>query len=89
MLIGMGMALAVIKLGFEPYAAIVTAQAVTVVAAPMLAATLWWLTSCRDIMGEHANRPGTHVAAAVGFLMLLSMASYTVIFKILPALQSA
>ena len=89
MLIGMGMALAVIKLEFNPYAAIVTAQAVTVIAAPMLAATLWWLTSCRDVMGEHANRPGTHVAAAVGFLMLLSMASYTVIFKILPALQSA
>ena len=88
MVIGMGMALAVIKLGFEPYAAIVTAQAVTVVAAPMLAATLWWLTSRQDVMGEHTNRPLTHLAAAVGFLMLLSMASYTVLFKILPAFQT-
>ena len=66
--------------------AIVAAQAVTVVAAPMLAAALWWLTSREDVMGRDRNSLVTNICAGVGLALLLCMAWYTVIAKILPAI---
>ncbi len=74
LLTGMGVALYVIKSGHKPVAAIVAAQALTVLAAPLMAGALWWLTSKRELMGDHVNGPGTHLVAGLGFVLLLAMA---------------
>ena len=76
------MALLVIKAGFNPVPAIVAAQAVTVVAAPLLAGVLLWLTNRRDVMGEETNGPLTNVAAGIGLVLLVAMAGYTAVVKI-------
>jgi len=83
LLIGMGVAMFVIKTGAEPLTAIVMAQAVTVVVAPLLAAVLLWLCNRKDIMGEDRNRWPTNLLGAVGFVMLIAMAGYTA-FKSIP-----
>ncbi|MGD9858205.1 MAG: NRAMP family divalent metal transporter [Planctomycetaceae bacterium] len=88
LLTGMGVALYVIRSGQKPVAAIVAAQAITVLAAPLMAGTLWWLTSKRDLMGEHVNGPGTHVLAGLGFLILLGMAYRLVTVEIPKGLES-
>ncbi len=77
LLTGMSVALYSIMTGWKPLPAIIAAQAVTVIAAPLVAGALWWLTARRDIMGELRNRFVTNVLAAVGFLLLLAMAAYT------------
>ncbi len=82
LLTGMCVALYVIFTGWNPVPAIVAAQAVTVIAAPLVAGALWWLTSRRKIMGEFCNGPVTNALAGVGFLLLLSVAAYTALVKI-------
>lgn len=84
LLIGMCVGLAVLIFDFDRTPTIIAAQAVTVVAAPLIAAVLWWLTSSRDVMGEHVNGPVTNLIAATGFAMLLAMAGKTA-FVDLPA----
>lgn len=74
LLVGMGVAMVIIVRGWNPVPAIVAAQAVTVLAAPLMAGALWWLTSHRDVMGRHTNGPVLNVAAAIGFVLLLAMA---------------
>ena len=51
-------------------------------AAPLMAGMLWWLTSKREVMGEHRNGTVTNIAAAVGFVLLLGMAYRLVIYEI-------
>jgi Mn2+/Fe2+ NRAMP family transporter len=82
LLTGMGVALYVIKTGWNPVPAIVAAQAVTVVASPLVAGALWWLTSREDVMGTMRNARLTNVLAGVGFLLLLAIATYTAVVKI-------
>ena len=77
LLSGMAIAWLVIRVGLNPIPAIVAAQAVTVVAAPLVAAALIWLTSSKKIMGDQRNSALTNIAAAVGLLLLLLMAWYT------------
>jgi len=84
---GMVVALWIISLGANPVALIVAAQAATVLAAPLLAAALWWLTSSRQVMGEDRNGPATNIAAAFGFALLLAMAGYTAGYKVWPAIS--
>ncbi|GIW81640.1 MAG: hypothetical protein KatS3mg105_3447 [Gemmatales bacterium] len=74
LLTGMGVALLVIKAGVNPVPAIVAAQAVTVIASPLMAGTLLWLTNRRDIMGERKNGILANVLGTCGFLLLLVMA---------------
>jgi manganese transport protein len=74
LLTGMIVGLVIIINDWEPVPAIVAAQAVTVLVAPLMAGTLWWLTSRKDVMGEYRNGPGLNVAAGIGFVMLLLMA---------------
>ena len=64
----------IIRIDWSPVPAIVVAQAVTVLAAPLMAGTLWWLTSREDVMGEHRNGLGLNIAAGIAFLLLLGMA---------------
>lgn len=88
LLTGMGVALYVIRSGQKPVAAIVAAQAITVLAAPLMAGTLWWLTSRRDLMGEHVNGPIVHVLAGMGFVLLLAMAYRLVSVEIPKGIES-
>ena len=83
LLIGMGVAMYVIKTGIKPMTAIVMAQVVTVIVAPLLAAVLLWMCNRKDIMGEDRNGPLMNVLGAVGFVLLLAMAGNTA-FKSIP-----
>ncbi len=82
LLVGMCVALFNIIADWDTLPAIVAAQAVTVVAAPLIAGTLFWLCNCRDVMGPLRNKPVLNVLAAIGLAMLLALAAYTAIEKI-------
>lgn len=77
LLTGMSVGLATILFGFNPAPAIIAAQAVTVVAAPLVAGVLLWLTSRRDIMGDQVNGPVTKAFAGLGLVLLFAMAGKT------------
>ncbi|MEO8494828.1 MAG: divalent metal cation transporter [Planctomycetota bacterium] len=77
LLTGMVMALLILKAGFNRVPAIIVAQAVTVVAAPLVAGALWWLTNQADIMGTDRNSRTVNVLAGLGFMLLLAMAAVT------------
>ncbi len=87
LLVGMAVALYVIERNVKPVVAIVAAQAVTVVAAPLLAATLLWLCNSKAIMGEHRNHLRTNVVAGLGLLLLVLTSWYIATTKVWPALQ--
>lgn len=87
LLTGMFVALYVIRSGTKPVVAIVAAQAVTVVAAPLAAGALLLLTSSKKIMGEHRNGPFLNLLAGAGFVLLLGMAWYIATEKVLPQIQ--
>lgn len=87
MLTGMLVAIAIICWEIPVVPAIVFAQAVTVIAAPLIGGVLWWLTSSSEVMGDQKNGIFTNIIAAFGFLMLLCFSGYLVVFKILPKLQ--
>ncbi|MBG86618.1 MAG: hypothetical protein CMO80_06930 [Verrucomicrobiales bacterium] len=87
LLVGMGVALYVIKQDVKPVAAIVAAQAVTVIAAPLMAGTLLWLTNKKEVMGDQTNGKGMNAIAGLGFLLLLAMAGYTAFAKVLPGIK--
>ncbi|BCB82873.1 divalent metal cation transporter MntH [Phytohabitans suffuscus] len=57
-------AVALLALGAEPSAALVISQVVLSMGIPFALVPLVLLTSRRAVMGEHANRPATTVAAA-------------------------
>ena len=84
LLTGMSVSLFVIQTGQSPVAAIVMAQAVTILAAPLLAAVMIWITNRQDIMSEDRNTPTMNAVAGIGFLMLLAMAWYTATAKVWP-----
>lgn len=85
---GMTIALLVHRAGLNAVPAIVAAQAVTVVAAPLVAIALWWLTNQREIMGDDRNSWPTNLCALGGLLMLLAMAWYTAVHKVAPQIQA-
>ena len=87
LLTGMVVALIVIPTGQSPVTAIVMAQAVTILAAPLLAAAMLWLTNQESIMGKDRNSLGLNFAAGVGFVMLLAMAWYTATAKVWPKIS--
>lgn len=87
LLIGMIVALLVIKRNLNPLPAIIMAQAVTVIVSPLMAAALLWLTNRTDVMGEHRNRVIVNVFASLGLLLLLAMAGYTATAKVWPAVS--
>lgn len=84
LLTGMGVAIYVIKMGAPPVGAIVTAQAITVIAAPLMAGTLLWLCNCKEYMGQHRNGPFLNIIGGIGFLLLLAMAWNTAFNKVWP-----
>ena len=68
-------------------AAVVAAQAVTVLAAPLTAWALIWLTNNKQIMGEDTNSRMTNGLAWGGFALLLAMAAYTAVAKVIPGVS--
>ena len=84
---GMSVAIFVVHTGVKPVPAIVAAQAVTVIAAPLMAGTILWLSNRKDIMGEHTNGVVVNIVAGIGFLVLLAIAGSTAFLKVLPAVQ--
>lgn len=88
LLIGMFVAMYVIESGTRPVVAIVAAQAVTVVAAPLAAGALLLLTSSRKVMGDYRNGPVMNILAGIGFLLLLGMAWYIASEKVIPGIQN-
>jgi Mn2+/Fe2+ NRAMP family transporter len=82
LLTGMFVALAAMVMGFDRTPTIIAAQAVTVVGAPLVAAVLLWLTSSRQLMGQHANKTGTTIVAVLGLLLLIAMAYDTATKKL-------
>ena len=87
LLTGMVVALIVIQTGQSPVAAIVMAQAVTILAAPLLAAAMLWITNQSKVMGKDTNTPATNAVAGVGFILLLAMAWYTATAKVWPKVK--
>lgn len=77
LLLGMAVGVAVLIFDFDRTPTIIAAQAVTVVAAPLIAGVLLWLTSSRDVMGQHVNRPITIGFGLIGLVLLLAMAGKT------------
>lgn len=71
---GMAVAGITIVLGWDALLAIIAAQAVTVIAAPLVAGTIWWLASRSDVMGAHKCGATANVLAGLGFLLLLGIA---------------
>ena len=86
LLIGMGVAMYVIETGIKPVPAIVAAQALTVLAAPLIAGAMLWLTNLKSVMGEHRNGWFVNLVAGFGLVLLLGMSLYTATEKVLPAL---
>ncbi|HUG17873.1 MAG TPA: Nramp family divalent metal transporter [Planctomycetaceae bacterium] len=72
----------------SPVGLIVAAQAVTVLAAPLVGGTLFWLTSRKDVMGENVNSPLVKFVGLVGFLMILAMSANLAITKVWPKIQA-
>lgn len=79
LLTGMGVAAVYILADWDPVLAIIAAQAMTVLAAPLVAGTIWWLTNRVDVMGEQRNGTTANVLAGLGFLLLLGIACNTVV----------
>jgi NRAMP (natural resistance-associated macrophage protein)-like metal ion transporter len=88
LLTGMSVGLAVLVFDFNRAPTIIAAQAVTVVAAPLIAGVLLWLTSSRDVMGENVNGPVTKSLAAVGIVLLLAMAMKTAFVTLPNSIES-
>ena len=84
LLTGMSVGIATIRLGFDSTPAIILAQALTVIASPLLAAVLIWLTDSEEVMGVHANKLPVKVLSRAGLVMLLVLACKTA-FVDLPA----
>ncbi len=77
LLVGMLVGVAVLAFDFDRTPTIILAQAVTVVAAPLVAGVLLWLTSCRDVMGDDVNGWPTIAAGTLGLVLLVAMAGKT------------
>ncbi|MBN1344682.1 MAG: divalent metal cation transporter [Phycisphaerae bacterium] len=88
LLIGMSVAIWVTRAGRAPVGAIVTAQAITVIANPLMAGVMLWLTNRRDVMGDRRNGLALNVLGGIGFLMVLAIAIQVVIAKLLPKVMS-
>ena len=88
LLTGMVIALAALTLQFDHTPTIIAAQAVTVVGAPLVAGVLLWLTSRRDVMGEHASGPVTKAIAALGLALVIAMAVNTAVKRLPEQIQN-
>jgi len=87
MLTGMFIALVVIHRDIKPVPAIVIGQAVTVIAGPLLAGMMLFLTNSKSVMGEKTNGPILNGIGLVGFIFTLLFAWNTTVHKIPAGIQ--
>lgn len=87
LLTGMSVGVAFLAYEFDRTPTIIAAQAVTVVAAPLIAGVLLWLTSSRDVMGQRVNGPVTITIASVGLILLLAIAARTALVTLPNSIQ--
>ena len=88
LLTGLAVGVATLMFNFDRTPTIIFAQAITVVAAPLIAGVLLWLTSSRDIMGQHVNRPATIAIGVVGVVLLIAIAAKTAFVDLPPKVKS-
>ena len=69
-------ALLVVQVGVDRLFAIVLGQAVTVLASPLLALTIIWLSNRKDVMGDDRPAWWMNALAWIGFLLLLVVVYY-------------
>ena len=87
LLTGMGVALwMILSEAGQPVGLIVAAQVATVVAAPLIAAVLLWLTNKPSVMGAHCNGIVLNLFAGVGLIVLLLMSANIIVNQVLPRL---
>lgn len=88
LLVGMFVGLyAIIELdGERPVTLVVAAQAMTVLASPLVAGVLLYLTCNKTIMGDQKNGPLLTTLGIIGFLVLLAMSLKTLFTAVLPKL---
>ena len=82
LVIGMSVALAIIIVGANVIPMIIFGQALVVLAFPLLAVVMLWLTNLRDVMGDDRNGPWTNAAGVGGLILLLFMAYNTAVYAI-------
>jgi Mn2+/Fe2+ NRAMP family transporter len=89
LLTGMIVALVVLLVLKEqkPAQLIIFAQAITVIASPLMAGALWWLAANEDVMGEERNRPLANMMAGLGFVLLLAMSIRVAVVSVWPAIS--
>lgn len=88
LLTGLAVGVATLMFDFDRTPTIIAAQAVTVLAAPLVAGVLLWLTSSQDVMGEHVNSRSTVVLGSIGLAMLVAMAGKTAFVDLPPKIDS-
>lgn len=71
----------------KPLGLIVAAQAVTVLASPLVGGSLLWLTSRKDVMGDDANGLLLNGLGWLGFLMLLALSAKLAVYNVWPEIQ--
>ncbi|MEZ6065956.1 MAG: divalent metal cation transporter [Planctomycetaceae bacterium] len=75
--------------GISLNSAIIAAQALTVLFAPLMAGVIWWLTAREQVMGNDRNGPMLNLGAAIGFVVLLVLSGYLLLTRVWPALNAA
>lgn len=88
LLVGMVIGLAVVVYNFDRTPTIIVAQALTVVASPLVAGVLLWLTSSRQVMGADVSSGWLRSIAFLGFLILVAMALKTALYDLPTAMTS-
>ena len=86
--IGLVVAIVMKLMGGSIVPAIVFAQALTVVVAPLLGLILIVLTNSKELMGKHTNGVFLNTLAGLGLVMLFVLSGYVVSQKIVPKIQS-
>jgi Mn2+/Fe2+ NRAMP family transporter len=74
LLVGMVVAMLVLRTGEKPVSLIIFAQALTVLGNPLMAAAILWLANQKDIMGDRHNSVVLNILGGLGLLVVVLMA---------------
>ncbi len=73
LLIGMVIAMLVLRTGQKPVSLIIFAQALTILGNPLMAAAILWLANQKDIMGDRRNSVVLNILGGLGLLVVVLM----------------
>jgi len=74
LLVGMVVAMLVLRTGQKPVSLIIFAQALTILGNPLMAAAILWLANQKDIMGDRRNSVVLNILGGLGLLVVVLMA---------------